>query len=374
MLTALMAAIGLILPVPVYFGALPPIGSNMLTPSGLMLPPAATPMPPWMMPREVGDDVAEHVRGDDHVVELGVLHDPHAAGVDVVVVGFDVGVLGRDFFERAPPEVVAEDDVRLGDERELLALWVVALAGELERIANAALAAAAGVEGRLRGDFVGRAFVHEALDAAVEVFGVLADDDEVDVGGAFVAQRRFDAGEQLHGAKVDVLVEAEAEVEQQLAFEDAGGDVGVADGAEEDRVELAELVEVVGREGFARFEIAVAAPVEIGEFELDVLELGDGFQNFDAFGSDFWAGAVSADDGDFAGCRHDGRSSQQMRLLFFTRHKGHEGRTRCKFFEQEETEGTEKFDRLPLFSLLAPVVYLLSFFVFFVPLWFQFGL
>ena len=52
MLTALMAAIGLILPVPVYFGALPPIGSNMLTPplSGLMLPPAATPMPPWMMP------------------------------------------------------------------------------------------------------------------------------------------------------------------------------------------------------------------------------------------------------------------------------------------------------------------------------------
>src|SRR5215211_7286566 len=50
MLTALMAAIGLILPVPVYLGALPPIGSNMLTPSGLMLPPAATPMPPWMMP------------------------------------------------------------------------------------------------------------------------------------------------------------------------------------------------------------------------------------------------------------------------------------------------------------------------------------
>ena len=98
MLTALMAAIGLILPVPVYFGALPPIGSNMLTPpwSGLMLPPAATPMPPWMMPREVGDDVAEHVGGDDHVVELGVLHHPHAAGVDVVVVGLDVGIfVGR---------------------------------------------------------------------------------------------------------------------------------------------------------------------------------------------------------------------------------------------------------------------------------------
>ena len=87
----------------------------------------------------------------------------------------------------------------------------------------------------MRGDFVRRALVHEALDAAVEVLGVLADDDEVDVGRAFVAQRRLDAGEQLHGPQVDVLVEAEAEVEEQLALEDAGGDVGMADGAEQDR-------------------------------------------------------------------------------------------------------------------------------------------
>ncbi len=35
-------------------GALPPMGSNMEVPSGLMLPPAATPMPPWIIaPRSV---------------------------------------------------------------------------------------------------------------------------------------------------------------------------------------------------------------------------------------------------------------------------------------------------------------------------------
>ena len=47
-----MAAMGLITFLPVYFGALPPMGSNMLVPpgSGLMLPPAATPMPPCRMP------------------------------------------------------------------------------------------------------------------------------------------------------------------------------------------------------------------------------------------------------------------------------------------------------------------------------------
>ena len=82
---------------------------------------------------------------------------------------------------------MAEDDVRLGDERELLAFGVVAFFAELEGVADAALAAAAGVEGGLRGDFVRGAFVQEALDAAVEVFGVFADDDEVDVFGAFVA-------------------------------------------------------------------------------------------------------------------------------------------------------------------------------------------
>ena len=54
----------------------------------------------------------------------------------------------------------------------------------------------------------------------------------------------------------------------------------------------------------AGFEVAVAAPVEVGELELDVLELGDGLEDFDAFGGDFGAGAVAADDGDFVGAGH----------------------------------------------------------------------
>ena len=40
--------------------------------------------------------------------------------------------------------------------------------------------------------------------------------------------------------------------------------VGMADGAQQDAVELAELVEAVGGQGFAGLEVAVAAPVEIG--------------------------------------------------------------------------------------------------------------
>ena len=65
-----MAANGLITFWPVYFGALPPIGSNMLVPSGLMLPPAAIPMPPCTI-AQICDDIAEHVVGDDYIKPLG---------------------------------------------------------------------------------------------------------------------------------------------------------------------------------------------------------------------------------------------------------------------------------------------------------------
>ena len=41
-----IAASGLMTFLPVYFGAEPPIGSNMLTPFGFRLPPEATPIPP----------------------------------------------------------------------------------------------------------------------------------------------------------------------------------------------------------------------------------------------------------------------------------------------------------------------------------------
>lgn len=52
--------------------------------------------------------------------------------------------------------------------------------------------------------------------------------------GAFIFQRCFDAWEELYGAQVDVLVEGETRLEEDTFFEDAGGDVGVAYGTEED--------------------------------------------------------------------------------------------------------------------------------------------
>ena len=119
-----MAAIGLALPVPAMSGAEPCTGSNIDGPvrAGLRLPDAANPMPPGYRAAEVGEDVAEEVVGDDHVVLLGRLHEVDAGGVDVVVGGGDVGVLGGDLVEGALPQVAGEGEhVRLVHQREVLA-------------------------------------------------------------------------------------------------------------------------------------------------------------------------------------------------------------------------------------------------------------
>ena len=114
--------VGLALPVPTMSGAEPCTGSNIDGPvrAGLRLADDARPMPPLTRAAEVGEDVAEQVVGDDHVVALRVLHEVDARRVDVVVRRADLRVLGGDLVERALPQVAGErQHVGLVHEREV---------------------------------------------------------------------------------------------------------------------------------------------------------------------------------------------------------------------------------------------------------------
>ena len=62
---------------------------------------------------EVGDDVAEHVLGHDHVVEVGLLQQVHGDRVGVGVVDLDVGVVGGHLVAHGAEEGVAAQDVGL---------------------------------------------------------------------------------------------------------------------------------------------------------------------------------------------------------------------------------------------------------------------
>ena len=107
---------------------------------------------------------------------------------------------------------------------------------QLERVADRALGTHPRVDRALRGHLVRRALAQHATLADVRALGVLADDDEVVRLG--VAGRGAD-----ERSLVDVQVEVEAHLQQQPALDDAGRHLGRADGAEQDRVEAAQLVE-----------------------------------------------------------------------------------------------------------------------------------
>ncbi len=176
---------------------------------------------------------------------------------------------------------------------------------QLECVANAALAATSRVNCHLCGHFVRRALVHKAARAAVQILGILADDDEIDILRPLVLERSLHPRKQLYRPQIDVLVQPEANIKQQLPLENAGRHIRMTDGPQEHGIELAKLIEAIFRQGFARFEIAIAAPIERCELELQVFQFADRLKNFDALSRYFGPCAVAANDGNFARAKHD---------------------------------------------------------------------
>jgi len=141
-----------------------------------------------------------------------------------------------------------------------------------------------------------------AAVAAVEALGALADDQEVDRSavGDVVAEGGDDAGVELRGAEVDVVVEQEAQAEEEAALEKAAGNRGRAGGrahrTEDDRVGLLELVDDRIGEDLAGAQPALGAQVVVDELE-GVLADG-GVEHLEALGHDLGADPVTRDDGD----------------------------------------------------------------------------
>ena len=101
-----------------------------------------------------------------------------------------------------------------------------------------------------------------AAEAAVFPFRVLADADHVDVFGRAVGERRRHARQQPHRPQVHVLVEALAQRQDQLPDGHVVGHARIADRAEEDRLELLQLLEAVRVHHPAVADVEVAAPRE----------------------------------------------------------------------------------------------------------------
>ncbi len=217
------------------------------------------------------------------------------------VVGGDLGELLADLLEDPGPQVAGvHQHVVLVDERQLLARAGV---GAAVGVAHDTLDAERGVQADLGRDLVLGAGAQRAAVADVRALGALADDDEVDA--RLAGQRGLHAGEELARAEVDVVVEGEAQLEQQPALQDTGRDARVADGAEQDRVVGLELLQHTVREGLPGAVVAAGAEVVLGRLHLDVRGEG-GAEDLEAFGHHFLADAVTGDHCETKAARHVG--------------------------------------------------------------------
>lgn len=119
------------------------------------------------------------------------------------------------------------------------------------------------------GDFGGHlvrgATAHRAAGTAVQAFGAFTHDHEVDV--TRVGERRRDTLVQLGRTQVHVLVQVEAELEQQAAFQNARLDARIADGAQQDGVGLLDAVLFLFRKNRAVTQIALGTQIELLIFE-----------------------------------------------------------------------------------------------------------
>ena len=166
------------------------------------------------------------------------------------------GIVGSDDVERALPQVAGErEHVGLVHQGEVLA--AAAARGELERVADAPLDTEPGVHRALGGHLVRRALAQHTALADVRTLGVLADHDEV--------VRSLSPGARTdERSLVDVQVELEAHLQQQATLDHARRNAGRADGAEQDGVEPAQLVQRRVAEDLAVAQVAGAAEVEVG--------------------------------------------------------------------------------------------------------------
>ena len=130
-----------------------------------------------------------------------------------------------------------------------------------------------GVHAHLGRDLLRGAGAHHAAIAAVEAFGSLADDDEVDVfaGDHLSGEWGRYAGIEPARPEIHVVLEREAQLQQQPAFQQSAGHVGRAgsgaDGTEQDHVGIGELIQNRVRQHLAGPLPAAGSEVVAGRCE-----------------------------------------------------------------------------------------------------------
>ena len=247
----------------------------------------------------IGEDVPEHILGDDDVELRGVFADLHGGVVDEHLAVFDVGVFGRQPLHDGAPQAAGVQHVGLVDAGKFFA----ALARGLEADAADALDLVLGVGHDVDGDFFAVLFKGLVL-AKIDAADQLAHDDKVDAFGDDLVLERA-GGRQLRPdlgrAAVGVQPHAGAQAQQAFFGAFVAGQplpFGAADGAQQHAVGRFAFFQFRFGQRVAEFVDGFAAHVGAGVGEGMAVFGGDLIQHAHSLGDDLGAGAVAVDQGD----------------------------------------------------------------------------
>src|SRR5207237_9632176 len=168
---------------------------------------------------------------------------------------------------------------------------------EVEGLADDPVHAFPCIQLLLDGDFVFCSSLEAPADADVKALGVLAEHDKVHVLRHAILKRTQPLVEQLHRPIFDVEIELEPRPEQDLARVPIVGDAGIAERADEDRIEVVAQHRVAAwRHRDAGLEKIVRSPGQVLELERAAEHLADAREHFQGFGCDLFAYPVTGDD------------------------------------------------------------------------------
>ena len=245
-----------------------------------------------------GDDVAEHVLGDDDVELAGVLDDLHGTVVHEHLAVLHLGVLSLQAVHDRTPEAAGIQHVGLIHAAELLA----ALHGRLEADAANALdfmlRVGHGIHSLLLAVLQRVSLVLTEVDAADE----LTHDDEVDAlchDLGLEGAGRGQLGPDLGRAVVGVEAHAGAETEQTLFRALLTGQtlpLWAAHCAQKDAVGREALVQLMLGQRVAVLVDGLAAHCGVGVVEGVAVLFGHLIENAEGLLHDLGAGAVAPDD------------------------------------------------------------------------------
>src|SRR5262249_48653310 len=191
---------------------------------------------------QIGKYVAKQIRTDNDIEPIRMANEVRGENIDVILVGSHVGIFRGELLEALIPERHSENDaVRLGRRRKVL----LALAGQFKRVTKHTSDATAREHGLLDHGFFRGPLIDAPADVRVFSLHVFPDDLETDVAGFPVFQWGFNALEQPDRAEIYILLKAAANRDQQTPQREVIGNVRMADRAEKDGIEGAQMLDSI---------------------------------------------------------------------------------------------------------------------------------